>query len=118
MKHILIFYFSTLPKSQDIISQGIKPADFPIGWHDSGIFQRVNLYFGNATYFNHIFLSVPQCYGEEHHSFLGTLTVLSKPEEMLLTTANPVVRKSKSKKGDHLTKVILPLLASSTSPLK
>lgn len=85
MKHILIFYFSTLFKSQVI-----KPVDLLMGWHDSGIFQRVNPYFGNPMYFHHIALSVSQCLDEGYHSSLGSLTILLK--EMLLTSAIPAIK--------------------------
>lgn len=107
----LIFYFSTLFKSQVI-----KPVDLLMDWHDSGIFQRVNPYFGNPMYFHHIVLSISQCLDEGYHSFLGSLTILLK--RILLTSANPAIKRSICNKWDQPKEVIWPFLALSTWPLK
>lgn len=98
-------HFSTLFKSQVI-----KPVDLLMDWHDSGVFQRVNPYFGNPMYFHHIVLSVSQCLNEGYHSFLGSLTILLK--EMLLTSANPSVKRSMYNKWGQPKLVILALLVS------
>lgn len=109
MKHILIFHLSTLYKSQGTITQVTKPVNLFMEWHDSGIFQRVNSYFGNPIDFHHTFLCVLQCLDE---SLLGSLAVSSR--ELPLSSTNPAIRRSVSNKGGHLKEVILPLLTLST----